>query len=60
MIIAIAINAVLAAIVFSAVIILVLRGILPQRSAARAGAPVRIVTFNAASAGERRRLAEAA
>ena len=59
MITVIAINATLAAIVMCAVIVLLVRGIRPQRTA-RAGAPVRIVTFNTASAAERRRLAEAA
>jgi hypothetical protein len=59
MITAIAINAVFAAIVFSAIIALALRAILPQRTP-RAGTPVRIVTFNARTAHERVRLAQAA
>ena len=59
MITAIAINVLLAAIVFSAVIALVIRAIVPQRTP-RAGHQVRIVTFNAATARERGRLARAA
>jgi hypothetical protein len=59
MITAITINAVCAAIVLSAIIALTLRAILPQRTP-RAGTPVRIVTFNAPTAPERVRLAQAA
>ena len=59
MITVIAINAILAAAVFAAVIAVIVRAIRPQRTA-HAGAPVRIVTFNSPTARERRALAEAA
>jgi hypothetical protein len=59
MITVIAINAVLAAIVLVAVLALLVRAIRPARTVP-AGALARIVTFNASSTRERRKLADAA